>query len=346
MKIAICGAGRAGTFLHWNVYNSLNDIEIVALIDPNMELCSLKANELKIPNVFSNLQELVDTGIEIDIVSVCTNIASHYPVSKLALENKFNVLVEKPATELNEELSELYDIAEKNDVYFSVVHNHKFYPSFQKMREIVNSKQYGKLLHVDRVMAFDRNSIRMMEEDHWSHSFPGGRLFEANPHNMYLIHGICGDVSLQNLDIDTNNEHFPHTKISGFNASLKNNSTTVNLTMTVNCDKQLNNKHGPSYFILLFENAVFYVDNSKIHMLKNSLLGDLKIHMRKIISSLKSKFIKNDQIGKGSGHYWFIKNFIDAIKNNGQNVVGKDEALFTQISNLHLGNKVDEKLNS
>lgn len=345
-NIAICGAGRAGTFLHFNVYKKLQNCNVIALVDPNKELVQQKAAELQIPHYFKSIDELIKAEIKIDVVSVCTNLASHFDVAKKSVMAGFNVLVEKPATQNDVDLDELYTLADQVGVTVSVVHNHKYYPSLVRLRDLVKSNKLGNVVHIDRVMTFDRNSVRMMEPDHWSHNLPGGRLFEANPHNLYLIYGIVGEVELVNIEPVLAPNYFPHTAISGFNCLFKGKNCTVHLTMSLNCDSQGSGSHAPSYFLVTFENGAVYCDNGEFRVVKSTVAIKIRNVISEALNKLRAKFIATEAIGKGSGHYWFIKEFIESISNKSESPSPHSEARFTQFMNSKMGHEIDILLKS
>lgn len=342
LNIAICGAGKAGTFLHFNVYKKLK-CNIIALVEPNTDLASIKKNELGIKHSFNNIEELILSDLKVDIVSVCSNLASHYDVAKRSLEAGFNVLLEKPATKYDWELDELYKLSEKLKLKLSVVHNHKFYPSFVKLMELAESKDLGEIVHVDRVMSFDRNSVRMMEPEHWSHNLPGGRLFEANPHNIYLLHSLVGNFELKSIYPITQPNYFPNASISGFNALFKAELCTINLTVHMNADTQVYGNHaGQHHFIVCFEKGAVYCDNRELKLLKTDLKKSIQYPINKILENFSNRLTKTENIGKGSGHYWFINKFIDCVIDaKVDSPVLHSEAAFTQTMNTEMGNKID-----
>ena len=341
VNIAICGAGRAGSFLHFNVYKKLK-CNIVALVETNTELAKIKKNELGIKQSFNNVDELISSGANIDIVSVCSSLDSHYDITKKSLEAGFNVLLEKPATKIDKELDELYEIASKLKLKLAVVHNHKFYPSFVELMELTKSNDLGRIVHIDRVMSFDRKLVRMMEPEHWSHNLPGGRLFEANTHNIYLLHSLIGNFELLNIEPITKPNYFPHASISGFTSLFRGKSCTVNLTVHMNCDSQVYGNHAATHFIVCYEKGAGYCDKREIKVLKTDLKTNIKHSVNKILENIQDKFTKTETIGKGSGHYWFIKRFIDSVIDKRlDSPVLHSEAIFTQSMNSEMGKKID-----
>lgn len=90
----------------------------------------------------------------IDFVSVTTPNHVHFPVAKLALENGFNVVCDKPMTFTLAESEELVKIVEKSGAVFALTHNYTGYPLVRQVREMILGGEFGE------IQAFRSNYIQ------------------------------------------------------------------------------------------------------------------------------------------------------------------------------------------
>jgi len=87
-------------------------------------------------------------GVEVDAVIVATLNATLAPIAALAIRAGKHVLIEKPAGVTVHEISELEALATAKGVRVRVGYNHRYHPSFQKAREIVDSGVLGPLMFI------------------------------------------------------------------------------------------------------------------------------------------------------------------------------------------------------
>lgn len=84
-------------------------------------------------------------GDRIDFVSIVTPNHLHFPAAKLALENGFHVICDKPMTLNLKEAKDLAAIVEKSGLVFGLTHNYTGYPMVKEARDMVRNGKLGKL---------------------------------------------------------------------------------------------------------------------------------------------------------------------------------------------------------
>jgi len=349
----ICGTGRAGTYLHYGALKAAG-AEIVAFVDINEEMAKNSSKQYGVKNYYTSVEEALTKESNIDFVDICTYSATHLPIAKVALEHGCNVLIEKPITETIEEVEELARLREKHNRVVCAVHNHRFYPGVTKAREMVKSGELGDIVSIHREMNFNHDNVRMMEETHWSHGLPGGRLFEANPHNMYLIYSMIGEfdvVDIQPRKVYKN--RWPHAAIDEFSAMLKSEKTSISLKMSMHCEKSTYGNHAPNFFVVVGTKKTIIFDYQNIHELNelNGISNRLSNKVSNRFFSKESHPVVKDQngdkvnIGIGSGHRWILDRFIGYLEGRYESEpVPFDEALFVQKMNSKMGLMVEEKI--
>ena len=253
----IAGTGRAGTQLHLGAFREAG-AEIVAFVDLEAERAKSAAATCGVRGAYTSLKNALENE-KPDFVSICTGLQSHYPLARLALEAGCHVLVEKPFTETYVEAVALKELSEQRKLHLSVIHNRRFYPAMQQAVEIYRSGEIGRLIHVDRKMWFTRGMVRMMEPAHWAHKIPGGRLFEANPHNLYLLYQFLGPMELLKIFGSKTSAEWPHVVVDSIAALFQGrDETTAQINMSLNLEGL-----APHYMIVTGTRGALFVDQTR-----------------------------------------------------------------------------------
>lgn len=352
VKGIICGTGRAGTFLHFGALKS-NGAEIIAFVDPDINKAKEAAYLYDVKNFYSSADEALKLHKELDFVDICTPSNTHFDLIKKSLENDCHVLVEKPITNSLEETLKLKSLQKTYNKSITAVHNHKFYPSVENLINKIHRNELGEILSIYKEFSFT-DKVRMMEKDHWSHSIPGGRLFEANPHNLYILYSMIGEFDLTSIENFKRSKRWTHTKLDEFFATFKSKSgTNISIKMSLNCDSKSYGKHGPNFFIIVGTKKTFYLDYSNFYEVTK--FKTKKDFLKKLFSTRKKNFKQNKKLldskkneinlGYMSGHFYVIEKFIKYIKGDIiKPPVPLEESIFTQKMNLMMGEEVEKKL--
>ena len=83
-----------------------------------------------------------------EFVSIVTPNHMHFPPAKLALENGFPVLSDKPATFNLAEARELGALVQKTGLLYGLTHNYTGYPLVKEARDLVRSGKLGRIRKV------------------------------------------------------------------------------------------------------------------------------------------------------------------------------------------------------
>ena len=113
IKFVVIGTGHIGK-RHAEMIERNEEAELVALIDI-LPKEKLKLDTFDVP-LFPTLEAFFASGIEADVVNICTPNGYHSGLALLALEHKKHVVIEKPMA-----LSK----AEAEKVIFKALHAHR-----------------------------------------------------------------------------------------------------------------------------------------------------------------------------------------------------------------------------
>lgn len=83
-----------------------------------------------------------------DFVSIVTPNHVHFDPAKLALENGFHVVLDKPLAFDLKEAKILQEIAKKSQLFFCLTHTYTGYPMIKEARQLVASGKLGKIRKV------------------------------------------------------------------------------------------------------------------------------------------------------------------------------------------------------
>lgn len=106
---------------------------------------------LKPERVYNSYQELFEQEKQlpeeerVQVISIVTPNHVHFEPAKMALENGFHVVLDKPMTFTLQEALELRNVAEESGKRFCLTHTYTGYPMVKEARQIVASGKLGKI---------------------------------------------------------------------------------------------------------------------------------------------------------------------------------------------------------
>lgn len=146
IKIAAIGYGYWGPNVARNLYKN-KEYDFVAICDKKPERLDLAkkvyANAVK---YIENHREIMENP-EIDAVALAVETSAHYALAKEALLAGKHVYVEKPFTDSVKDAEELYEIAKERNLRIHVDHIMVYHPVIRKIKEIIDSGEFGDLLY-------------------------------------------------------------------------------------------------------------------------------------------------------------------------------------------------------
>lgn len=98
-------------------------------------------------NMIQSEKELPE-GERMDFVSIVTPNHLHFEPTKLALENGFHVVCDKPLCFNMDEALELKELVDKTGLLFALTHNYTAYPMVKQARRMIKEGAIGKIRKV------------------------------------------------------------------------------------------------------------------------------------------------------------------------------------------------------
>jgi predicted dehydrogenase len=146
MKIGVVGCGYWGPNLVRNLIQ-LHKVEELYCCDLDTKKLERMQNLFPAIKTFRDYKELLKIQ-DLDGAVIATPVNSHYPLAKEFLEQGVHVMVEKPLTHSLETSAKLLKLAEEKKRILMVGHTFEYTAAVNKIKEIVESGELGKVLYV------------------------------------------------------------------------------------------------------------------------------------------------------------------------------------------------------
>lgn len=129
VRVGLIGAGRMGGFHALLLRHFIKDADLVAIADPNIKNAQKLADELSVPTVYNQPEDLINDK-NIDAVIIAVPARFHTQIAIQAAQAGKAVFCEKPMALTLEDADKVIATANKNDVVLQVGFNRRFAPGF------------------------------------------------------------------------------------------------------------------------------------------------------------------------------------------------------------------------
>ncbi len=131
LRTAIIGAGKMGK-IHAKVYSKLDNVELVAVADADMERAELLAESFDC-EATTDPTSLIG---KVDAVTISAPTTAHHELAALFIKNGIPVLIEKPLASTVQQGKEIVELAKQNNVIVAVGHSERCNPVVQAMKRL------------------------------------------------------------------------------------------------------------------------------------------------------------------------------------------------------------------
>lgn len=197
IKLGIIGIGNMGSGHARSVMDGrCPDFELAAVADTNKERIEWAKKEISAEiKYFDTAEEMLDSGL----IEACIISVPHYFHPQYAIEcmkRGIHVMVEKPAGVYTKQVREMNAEAEKHpDVVFGMMFNQRTNHIYRKMRELVQSGEYGNIRRTNWIITDWYRPQAYYDSGDWRATWSGeggGVLLNQCPHQLDLWQWICG----------------------------------------------------------------------------------------------------------------------------------------------------------
>ena len=180
MNFAIIGLGYWGKN-YFRILNSNDNINLSAVVDSNQNIILDEGTKH-----FPNLEDLLNSEINIDAAIIATPTNTHYEITKKLLNNGIHVLVEKPLSTKTDEASELINLADEKNLVLLVDHTFLYNEAIKFAIKSIQDGEIGSLLHIN----FERTNLGPIRSD-------VSCLWDLTTHDVSILNAITPNEPTQ-----------------------------------------------------------------------------------------------------------------------------------------------------
>lgn len=139
LKVAVVGVGVMGRY-HANIYATMQDIDMVAAVDPSAASRDAAAATFGC-RTYASLDDML-AAEDLDAATVAVPTSLHYRVAKTLLERGIHVLVEKPVATSVVDAKDLVATSRRLNLVLQVGHITRFFQAVRLLSERVESPYF------------------------------------------------------------------------------------------------------------------------------------------------------------------------------------------------------------
>lgn len=215
IKFAVIGAGHIGK-RHAEMVRREEEAELVAMVDVrSKEECG--AEDLDVP-FFNTIEDLLSSGLDFDVVNVCTPNGLHAEQCIKSLSSKKHVVVEKPMGLSKDNCEKvIFKSLQMSRNVFCVMQN-RYSPPSEWIKSIVEDGTLGDIRMVQLNCYWNRDD-RYYKKGGWkgTQELDGGTLFTQFSHFIDIMYWLFGDIdNIQGKFADFAHQESTDFEDSGF----------------------------------------------------------------------------------------------------------------------------------
>ncbi len=311
LRVGIIGCGYI-IDSHVAALRKIRDVEVVAVCDLNKELANQTAIKYGIDKSYSDFSELLKE--KPDIVHITTPPRTHLLLALQAIEAGCHVLIEKPLALTIDDADKMIEAARKSKVYLSVVHNFLFLPVLIKAKKLMQSSQIGELVEMEIVVT-QKNTHFVLDPLHWCHQLPGGIFGEILPHPLYFAEAFIDDLRVVNansLKLST----YEWLKADEVRIMLEGSTCTASVMCSLNIPGTwfINFIGTKGYLHVSITKGAVIVSHYPSQKLFTKGLDNLWTTYQWMNATICGAIEYIFNLYRDDGHYYLIKEFIDAVR--------------------------------
>lgn len=198
---------------HLETFNAISEVCVTAICDRDEEKLNKYQQLYKVPNIYSNYQELINLE-KPDIISIATRTEARPEIIKYACNNGVKgVYFEKPICRSIIDTREILYTAKKRNVILGYGVNRRYHAAYKKAKELIINGEIG--------------TLREMQIEHGVST-----LYWTHPHSIDLMLFFANNCEIDFIQADcvfTNN--YIHT-----NNNFIDNDPIVNMAFVKFCN--------------------------------------------------------------------------------------------------------------
>lgn len=306
VRFAVVGCGHIGK-RHAEMISRNEESELVALCD-TASVDSLRIDHFNVP-FFNSIEDLLKSGLEFDVVNVCTPNGLHHPHSIAALEAGKHVVCEKPMALSKLQCEEIiFKALQMSKQVFCVMQN-RYSPPSEWVKSVISQKLLGEIFMV-QVNCYWNRDARYYKAGGWKgrQDLDGGTLFTQFSHFIDIMYWLFGDIT----DIKANFADFNHEGSTDFEDSGNIAFRFVNGGMgSINYSTSVWDKNLESSLTVIGEKGSIKVGGQYMNEVEYCHIDG---YAMPILAPSNPANDYGAYKGSAANHHYIIENVVDSIK--------------------------------
>ena len=190
LSLILIGGGDRGSSYLKSLQIRPECFELVAIAEPVKEKREYLRDLYNVPDemCFESYDKLLELPKIADVAMICTQDKMHYEPAMLAIEKKYDLLLEKPVAPTPEECFKICEAAIRNNVKVLVCHVLRYTPFYKKVKEFISKGSIGDIVNIVHTEG--------VGNVHMSHSFVRGNWRKTDESAPMILAKCCHDTDL------------------------------------------------------------------------------------------------------------------------------------------------------
>lgn len=199
------GAGSRGTTYTTEMLKMPEKYKLVGMADPMREKRNKYMRDFGLAEAqcYADWREILSRPKMADFALIATVDNMHYEPAMRAIEQGYDLLLEKPVANNERECIDIANAAKEKGVRVLVCHVLRYTPFYKRVKSLVKSGIIGEVMSVDQVEAIG--------DVHFSHSYVRGNWHNTATAAPMLLAKSCHDLDVVQWLVDK-----PCKKVSSF----------------------------------------------------------------------------------------------------------------------------------
>ena len=312
IKFGIIGCGRISARHIDAIINYKEEAELVAVYDVIEELAIDKKNQYESEiedsyvKVYTDYNEFLNDK-NVDVVTIASISGYHAEQAIDCLNHDKHVLIEKPMALNIEDADRIIELGKEKNKKICVSHQNRFSPVIQKLRRAIDEGRFGKLIHGSACTLWARDDDYYKQAS-WrgTKALDGGTLMNQCIHNIDLLQWMMGgEIERMSSETDTFIRDIETEDFGAILIRFKNGA--VGIVEGSVCTYPRN----------LEETLSIFGEKGTV-VIKNGNIDTWRFKDKKDYDNVELD-------GTNLGHTPLYKDFIDAIREDGEPLVNGEE---------------------
>ncbi|KAJ3745135.1 NAD(P)-binding protein [Lentinula detonsa] len=137
----------------------------------------------------SGYQDLINDP-EVDVIYNPLPNGLHFEWTMKALEGGKHVLLEKPATDTEDEARQIFALAQKKGLVVLEAFHYRFHPSIQRVKAILDSKELGEVKSISAALSAPEGTAKP-DDIRWKYELGGGSTMDPGSYTVNVLNYLA-----------------------------------------------------------------------------------------------------------------------------------------------------------